>query len=637
MRIDDFLATFFGPGNLVLPSLDFNSATGQKLAPYLEPLRSGIRVPVVLPRRTAEFADAYVICWDQTQANWLRPVLDAFVAHSYVAFDGRPTRLRADDPVENAILQLAGADTTYRLRAPDRHKAARMWRALDAMAATIQNRPQRLSPVPRPLGRMLAEYHAALAAGNATGSADLLDELGSSGLSAVNLAYLRIYRLSRLGRDSELLRFSHLIDVIRSLPPNVIRDAILSAWLRLRLPGAHPDSAAAIADAAACVHDDSSVTSLARPPLDTLSAQAVTAIAIIATRLHDHDLATSALTRLGYAMPPAPPLTPPDTPEPVKDKGAPPETDTDAPEPPTNWLEWVSQLTTTPYEEVEWTAWSPPVDCDLELAAAIEELTDAEADAAWNMVGPFLDADDFGRPAWRSARALLLHAASYDRWMPADVSAIQALLEVFLRGSPPAADYIDVLDLFAATAPRWAVANNALAALDMIDDIAHAPVSDEDARLRFASATLEPLSRHRRRLAPDLRWLATQLSAHLSVPIDWALPDPKPDAGQSPAQVQGKILIYSLDEGVLQRTADRLIVLFPHVVVHQAHDHVGTPQLRAHARNADVIALATRCAKHAATGFIRDNAAGHAVIVEADGAGSASLLRAASSGLLELP
>jgi hypothetical protein len=125
-----------------------------------------------------------------------------------------------------------------------------------------------------------------------------------------------------------------------------------------------------------------------------------------------------------------------------------------------------------------------------------------------------------------------------------------------------------------------------------------------------------------------------QLSVDLSVPLDWDVPEPVADVGEPSSPLQARVLIYSLDDGVLQRTADRLLQLFPQVAVHQANDHVGTPQLRAHARNADVIALATRCAKHAATGFIRDHAANHAVIIEADGAGSASLLRAVSAGCL---
>src|SRR4051794_22295528 len=108
MSVDDFLTAFFGPGNHVLPSLDFTTEAGQKLAPYIEPLRSGTRIPIILPRQTGEVADAYVICWDQTQAGSLRATLEAFVAHSYVAFDGRPTRLNPDDPVDYAVLQLVG-------------------------------------------------------------------------------------------------------------------------------------------------------------------------------------------------------------------------------------------------------------------------------------------------------------------------------------------------------------------------------------------------------------------------------------------------------------------------------------------------------------------------------------------------
>jgi hypothetical protein len=287
---------------------------------------------------------------------------------------------------------------------------------------------------------------------------------------------------------------------------------------------------------------------------------------------------------------------------------------------------------------VDWTAWPPPAASDAVLAAALEGVRDAEADHAWSLVGPFLEADELGNPAWRTAKALLVLAASYDRWAPADVATVQALLEVFLRGAPPADEYRDVLDMYAENAGRWAVAGNALAALDMVDDVARAPVSDADARLRFALAALEPLSRHRRRLSADLRWLGEQLSAELSAPIAWdvAASTAEEDEELARSAIEAKVLIYSLDDGVLQRTAGRLAQLFPQVVVHQASDRVGTPQLRAHARGADVIGLATRCAKHAATGFIRDHASSDALIIEADGAGSASLIRAVASGLTEV-
>lgn len=634
---DEFLAAFFGPGNLVLPDSDFAGDVGRRLAPYLEPLRLGTRTPVVLPRRTSDVADAYVICWDRAQAASLRATIEAFVAHSYVPFDGRPKRLDAADPVEAAVLRLVGPDTTYLLHPPDRAHATRMWRALQLMTTLITNRPERVSAVPRPMGRMLAEFYAALAAGNAAGSAEILDELAIAGLSAVNLAYLRVHRLSRLGRDAELLQFPQLVDVIASNPPQLVRDAILAAWGRLRLLGLRMDDTEFIAQAAERIaRDERGVAALALGPLVSLSDDAIAAVAVVALVRGDRELADAVAGLSGLPEGLSRHLagiTGGAAPEPIE--LAPPVLPV-GPAGPRSWVEWVSTVADFVPDDVDWRTWAPPAASDLALAAAIEGLTDAEVAHAWSMVGPFLEADELGHPAWRTAKALLVLAATYDRWAPADVATVQALLEVFLRGAPPADEYRDVLDVFAENAGRWAVAGNALAVLDMVDDVAHAPVSDANARLRFALAALEPLSRHRRRLSADIRWLGAQLSVELAAPLAWDVAPPTGGEEIRPNSAIGaRVLIYSLDKGVLQRTADRLAELFPNVVVHQANDRVGTPQLRAHARNADVIALATRCAKHAATGFIRNCASSDAFIVEADGAGSASLVRAVSHSLTD--
>ncbi|MCH6470690.1 hypothetical protein [Sinomonas terrae] len=637
-QADEFLAVFFGPGNLVLPDLNFEGEVGRRLTPYLEPLRQGTKTPLVLPRRTREITDAYVICWDRHQATSLRAILEAFVAHSYVAFDGRPRRLDPADPVEGAVLRLVGPDTAYVLRPPGPAHAASMWRALDLMRILIAGRPERVSAVPRPLGRMLSEFHAALAAGNAAGSADLLDELAGAGLSAVNLAYLRVHRLSRLGRDAELLALPQLGDVVASGPPQLVRDGILAAWGRLQLldlPMSDPDLVKKAADA--ILRDTRGIVALARTPLATLSDDALAAVTLVALGRDDRDLARSLASL-------------PDLPNELRSQlpkltGAPlVETAKPtvprvrlAPTAPASWVDWVFEVADFTADDVDWTAWPAPVESDAFLAEALEGVKDAEADQAWNLVGPFLEADDMRRPAWRTAKALLVLAASYDRWAPNDVATVQALLEVFLRGAPPADEYREILDMLAENAGRWAVVGNTLPALDMVDDVARSPVSDVDARLRFALAALEPFSRHRRRLSTDLRWLGEQLSVELSAPLAWDVPEPLTDTGEEiPNVIGAKVLIYSLDDGVLQRSADRLAQLFPRVTVNRAHDRVGTPQLRAHARGADVIGLATRCAKHAATGFIRDHASEGAVIIEADGAGSASLIRAVASGLAEM-
>lgn len=636
--VDEFLAAFFGPGNLVLPDSDFAGEVGRRRTPHIEPLRLGTKTPVVLPRRTGDISDAYVICWDRLQAASLRATIEAFVAHSYVPFDGRTRRLDAADPVEQAVLRLVGPDTTYVLRPPDGRHAADMWRALELMTTLIAGRPERVSAVPRPVGRMLAEFHAALAAGNSVGSAEVLEELATVGLSAVNLAYLRVHRLSRLGRDAELLQLPQLADVAQSDPPQVVRDAILAAWGRLRLHDLPMNDADLVVKAADRIaRDERGIAALARGPLASLSADAIAAVAVIALVRNDRELGDAVAEsadlsddlRLHLDG-----LTHGAASEPIQPTARALSVELATP---SSWAEWVAKVADFAPDDLDWTAWRPPATDDAAIAAAIEDVTDANADHAWRLVGPFLEADEFGHPAWRTAKTLLVLAASYDRWAPADVATVQALLEVFLRGAPPRNEYRDMLDMLAENAGRWAVAGNALAALDMVDEVAHAPVSDADARLRFALAALEPLSRHRRRLSRDLRWLGSQLSAELSGPTAWdvAVSTAEGDQDLQPP-IGAKVLIYSLDDGVLQRTSDRLAQLFPMLVVHHANDRVGSPQLRAHARSADVIALATRCAKHAATGFIRNHASKAALIVEADGAGSASLIRAVGRGLTEL-
>lgn len=638
---DEFVTAFFGPGNQVLAGSSIDGEVGRRLKPYLQPLRLGTQTPIILPRRTDGEADAYVICWSRPQAASMRATIEAFVAHSYVAFDGRPRRLDAADPVDAAVLNLVGPDTTYVLRPPDSQHATAMWRALALLNTVMASRPLRTSPVPRPLGRMLAEFFAALAAGNAAGSAELLDELVAMGLSAVNIAYLRVHRLSRLGRDSELLQLPQLADVVASNPPEVIRDAILAAWSRLRLLGLSPDDANfSVEVVGRAIGDDRLIGALARGPLQALSPDALKAVAIAALVNDDQSLGARVAAEPGLPVEFSRALdqgfkstADESIVQPTAEQAASDEKLPISP-PPQGWVEWATRLGDLEPDDISWRDWPSPSTCDEGLTAALEQVTDATAEYAWKLVGPFLDADDMGQPAWRSAKALLILASSYDRWAPSDVATIQALLEVFLRGAPPAGDYSEVLDLLADYSGRWAVAGNALAALDMVDDVAHGPVSDLDARLRFALSVLEPLSRHRRRLPPELRWLGEQIASLLAISLDFQVAAPVGAASEEVRKATaGSVLLYSLDEGVLQRTAERLKELFPQVTIQLSNDRVGSTQLRSHARGADVIALATRCAKHAATGFIRDHANERAVIVEADGAGSVSLIRAVVDGL----
>ena len=98
------------------------------------------------------------------------------------------------------------------------------------MQHTVATRPARLWHVVRPLGRLLAEFEACLAAGGEETSPLALDQIAAQGgITAANLAYLRIKRLDRLGRSEELLSMDGLSNVLRQDPPFPVKEAVLNA------------------------------------------------------------------------------------------------------------------------------------------------------------------------------------------------------------------------------------------------------------------------------------------------------------------------------------------------------------------------------------------------------------------------
>ena len=304
-----------------------------------------------------------------------------------------------------------------------------------------------------------------------------------------------------------------------------------------------------------------------------------------------------------------------------------------------SWLELTSAIAATPSEaefalaSQVWREWDPPAQDDQLIADLLAQFDDDAAERAWTIVGPFVDADGYQVPAARSARELINNALTHDRFSPGDLAGLIALTEIVLRSSPQARQYAELLDDLRSESNRWVGPDRATIVLDLADLLARAAPADEEARLRLAMALLRPLHDHRTRLEPDQAGFAAQLSAELRTGLEWPAAE-QAGPGQALTDVGGlNVLLYSLDEGVLARTAALLETLAPGAEVRLSHDHVGTPRLRQQARGADLIVLATRCAKHAATGFIRSHARPSAQVTEADGSGSASMLRAVMAGL----
>ncbi len=113
-------------------------------------------------------------------------------------------------------------------------------------------------------------------------SAAILDQLtATGGLNATNISHLRIKRLAKLGRGSEMLRLPDLVDVVTTRPPIPVRDAIVGAVYATAL--AEPLSTGDLETARTrLIEAGSMVPALMEGPLTDLRPQALTVLAMAA-------------------------------------------------------------------------------------------------------------------------------------------------------------------------------------------------------------------------------------------------------------------------------------------------------------------------------------------------------------------
>ena len=167
-------------GNIAWPDQEPDSNAGRTVRPYVDILwqREDTEVPVVLPRRREKDGDltAYVIARDRAHAVVVADLLTAFVGPTYSSFDGLPAQLDPADPVDQAVLEFVGDGLTFKVTSPTKLTQAEAWKALDLLQDTVRQRPVRTWHVRKPVGRLLGEFEAALAAGDNSASGDLLDQ-----------------------------------------------------------------------------------------------------------------------------------------------------------------------------------------------------------------------------------------------------------------------------------------------------------------------------------------------------------------------------------------------------------------------------------------------------------------------------
>ncbi|MFB6698018.1 protein DpdD [Streptomyces rubiginosohelvolus] len=659
--LEAFLQRFFGTGNGVWPGLDPDYRFKDRTLPFVEALRRGDDAPAVLPRvyTDRDRFVVYVIAREPGERAKTAELIRAFAGPTYITYDEQvgiqPVWLDPADPVEQAIREYAGERTTFRLETGRTLEHRRnLAGALELMQRTQARRPPRMWRVAKPIGRLLAEFDAALSAGAETASSVVLDHLAASGVTAANLANLRIKRLDRLGRSEELLQLPELPDVVQQNLPLPVREAILNAvHAALEQPLAEGDLPAA---RARLEERGRFVPALLQTAVVDFGTPALSVLLLAATVLED----LPALRRLagavhGQARADAlPPLLWQEAQRVLAEGGAVAEPRADmAPGPQVaaddtpragqsvdSWPAFLAAVAagssegTAAIEERIWSAWTPPADHDSVLANLLDGLENQAAEEVWRSVGAFIEAVGYEAPAGLTAHAFVRNAVAFDRFGPGDLAALQALAEIALRAAPSAKAYAELLDEIGAYRSRWVSPERAAIALDFVDRLFLAACPDQQSRAALAYGLLEPLWRHQQRLNEADLAFAKRLSREMDVPFSWqerAVSDGDQESPLSDLPPM-RVLLYSLDEAVLTRCAEEIKQLAPGVDTARSSDHVGSAQLRQKARSADLVVLATRCAKHAATGFITQHARTQ-YICYADGSGSASMLRAAVTGL----
>lgn len=648
--LEAFLREFFAtPGNDAWPDLSPKFRWADRVEPFVEIARRVNDIPLVLPRMvsTTDSYALYVIVPNKAETVQIAELIMAFAGPTYSRLPRamQPSALDVDDAVDSAVLRFFGPGTTFKVQTSSRRADRQnLTDALRLMQETLARRPNRPRSMVKPAGRLLAEFDAAVAAGSESTSADLLDQLAAAGgLDASNLAYLRIKRLSRLGKDAEVLALPRLADIARQAPPTPVRDAVLAATYFAVIEDlltAGDLDAACIALRSVGDH----VPAFMRGDLERLSAESIAVLAVASVVRDDEtsllriiDAAQSSgrfdslpevlRQRMSSLGPVGAPTT-----EPAADgelSAISEQTDIQS------WLEFVKAVAAgdprarQSVEENAWESWDPPAEHDASIAHLLDDLPTEQANRVWAAAGSFIDAVGYARPAGLSARAFIRNALTFDRFSPADLLALQALIEITLRRAPDGDDYAELLADIGAESRRWVALDQAGVVLDIVDTLVLAACPDPSSRQNLAIRLLSPLAQHAARLDDAQLAVARLLTRELDLGFQWITPDfagRTEDQGWRNAELS--LLLYSLDGKVLARAAQQLNEIVPHVDVVITSDHVGSPQLKQRVRHADIVVMVTRCATHAATGFIGQHA-GADKIVFVEGSGSASVLRTA--------
>ncbi|WP_093851858.1 protein DpdD [Streptomyces pini] len=618
--------------------------------------------PMVLPwlnEKTQRMA-YYVIPRQREEITAVRDLLVAFVGPSFAKY-GYDVPAALDKPHEAAILKRYGAGSTFVIQATtDTDERRGLRTALERMVEVVERAPVRSWSAPKPLGRLLADFEAALLSGAPQTAQALLQQIDhQGGLSPANVKHLEIRLLAAQGKANEILALRGLREVLLQDPPVPVKDMVLSALFT-----AYIEPALAEGDLARAVDalkaPDSQFSLLTDGNLLTLSEQAITVMLVGMHGRGDRAELSRSIALLdaegrGDTVPEAlasyrrqsvhadTVTAEPAEIEPVATTEPEPE-ETPGKAPLNTWAEIVkavAQGDKTAFElcrRMDVRRSDIPIQVeavsDAEMAGVFADLTDPEYEAVWQYaLGPFLQELARVEVFYPQTLTTVMRSIVNQRCDPANLAVLDLLLELFLRTAPNAQEYTEFLEQMSIGFDQWVAPETAGQALDFVDRLANFASPAPKARIQTAQLLLAPLRVHARRLDEAYLSTAHSLSDELGLRLEWPERVSSESAENKPIVGAAQILIYGLDEGVLQRVQERIIQRFPRVKVVISAEKVASRHLKDAARNSDFSVMITQCAAHAATNCIGRYAK---EVVYPRGAGSASVAHAAINALYDL-
>ena len=192
---------FFRPPNQITWSAysdgTLPDAARARIKPWIERLLRG-EDPVFLPLATVDGTTWYAAARTARGFRHLREELKAFLGPAYSDFAGQPTHLDPDFPSERVLAEVYGHHVVrLRVLPRDRDKVAKR---LALILRLRDDAPERGEEVPRPAGRVLADFDEAVRLGDEVAATVCIEELERNGqLDALNLLYLKI-RAAEVGQ-----------------------------------------------------------------------------------------------------------------------------------------------------------------------------------------------------------------------------------------------------------------------------------------------------------------------------------------------------------------------------------------------------------------------------------------------------